>query len=191
MNREYSNYWWIYLVRGIFAILFGITTMIVPGASFTTLVVFFGTFMIADGVFSIMFSTSAKKAIKNKQWMLFVGITGIVAGILTLFNPFISAIILVCFFAFWSFFAGIMEMFRAVNLRQEKRKEAWYVMSGILSILVAILLFVNPLEGPVTLAMVFGMYAMVIGISLISLSIKLKKKFTVEKNENIIAGSSV
>lgn len=191
MDRAYSNYWWIYLLRGVFAILFGITTMILPAPTFTTLVVFFGTFMITDGVFSIMCTGSVKKAIKNQQWLLFAGITGIVAGVLTLFNPFISAIILVCFFACWSFFAGIREMIRTVSLRKEKRKETWYVISGILSIVVAILLFVNPLEGPTTLAIVFGVYAIVIGISLISFCVKLKKRFTLDRNSKIMARPSM
>jgi uncharacterized membrane protein HdeD (DUF308 family) len=132
----------------------------------------------------------AQKAIKISNGRLYSKSQELLPG-MTLFNPFISAIILVCFFACWSFSAGIREMIRAVSLRKEKRKEAWYVMSGILCILVAILLFVNPLEGPVALAIVFGVYAIVIGISLISLSIKLKKRFTINRNSNIMAQSSM
>jgi len=191
MNRAYSTYWWVYLVRGIFALLFGITTLILPGLVFATLTIFFGTFMIADGIFSIMFSISVKRPIRKKPWLFFMGATSIIAGSLMLFNPFISAITLVCFFAFWSFFAGIMEMIKAVSLRKEKRKEAWYVLSGILSVLVAVLLLVNPLSGAVTLAIIFGLYALVIGTSLISLSIRLKRRFTIDRQRNILAGSSV
>jgi uncharacterized membrane protein HdeD (DUF308 family) len=191
MNRAYSNYWWLYLVRGTFAILFGITTLILPAPAFATLVIFFGGFMIADGIFSIMFSVNVKKPVKNKPWLFFLGITGIIAGGLMLFNPFISAITLVCFFAFWSFFAGIMEMTRAVSLHKEKRKEAGYVILGILSILFAVLLLVNPFTRSITLAMVFGIYALGIGISLVSLSIKLRKQFGVERQRNMIAGPSI
>ena len=196
MNRVYSNYWWIYLLRGIFAILFGVTTLVLPPPAFGTLVIFFGTFMIADGTFSIMFSINGKKPIRGKQWLLFIGITGIIAGVLILFNPFISAITLVCFFGFWSFFAGIREMIKAVSLRKEKKKEAWYVTSGILSILVAVLLLINPLSGVVSLAIIFGLYAIVIGISLVSLAIKMKKQTegrvrNPSREGNIIAGSSV
>jgi uncharacterized membrane protein HdeD (DUF308 family) len=183
MNRAYSNFWWVYLLRGIFAILFGITTLVLPAAAFSALVIFFAMFMIADGIFAILFSLNAKKAIRSKPWILFMGITGLVAGALLLFNPFISAITLVCFFAFWSFFAGIMEMIRAVSMHKGKRKEAWYVASGILSILVAILLLMDPFSGAVSLGIIFGLYAVVIGISLISLSLKLKKQLGTEQPE--------
>ena len=196
MNRAYSNYWWIYLVRGIFAILFGITTLVLPPPAFGTLVIFFGTFMIADGTFSIMFSINGEKPIRNKQWLFFMGITGIIAGVLILFNPFISALTVVCFFGFWSFFAGIREMIKAVSLRKEKKKEAWYVTSGILSILVVVLLLINPLSGVVNLAIVFGLYALLIGVSLVSLAIKMRKQTEGRvskrnREENIIAGSSI
>jgi len=184
-------------VRGVFALLFGITTLVLPALAFATLVIFFGTFMIVDGIFSIMFSISVKRPIRKKPWLFFMGLTGIIAGGLMLFNPFISAITLICFFAFWSFFAGIMEMIKPVSLRKEKRKEALYVTSGILSILVAVLLLVNPLSGAVTFAIIFGLYALVTGISLISLSIRLRKQFDTERvrntkrERNIIAGSSM
>ena len=176
MNRAYSSYWWIYLIRGIFAIAFGITTLVLPRPAFSTLVIFFGTFMIVDGVFAVMFSISMNRPIRRKPWLFFMGVTGIIAGVLMLFNPYISAITLVCFFAFWSFFAGIMEMIRAVSMRKQKRKEGWYVISGILSVLVVILLVLDPLSGSVTLAMIFGAYALIIGLSLVSLAIRLKKK---------------
>lgn len=191
MNRHYSNYWWIYLARGIFAILFGIATLILAQPAFATLVIFFGSFMIIDGVLSIVTFDNAKRAIKNKQWLFFVGITGIAAGILTIFSPFISAIILVCFFTCWSFFAGIMDMMRALSLRKERRKEGWYVLSGIVCILVAILLFIKPHQGPIILAIIFTMYAFVTGISLISLAIRLRKHSSMDPERKIMARSSI
>ncbi|HLG39582.1 MAG TPA: DUF308 domain-containing protein [Chitinophagaceae bacterium] len=183
MNRDYSAYWWVYLMRGLFAIVYGATTIILPTPAFVTLVIFFGTFMVADGIFSIMFSFRANQIIKNRQWLFFLGISGVVAGTLTFFSPFIAAVTLVCLFAFWSFFAGIMEMVRAINLRKEKKKEVLYVASGIISILIAILLLADPRIGTVTLAVIFAIYALTIGLSLIFLSIRLKRKFTIKTKE--------
>jgi uncharacterized membrane protein HdeD (DUF308 family) len=176
MNRSYSNFWWVYFIRGIFAILFGITTFILPATAFSTLVVFFALFMIGDGSFSILFSLNTRRPIRNRPWLLFLGMTGIIAGALMLFNPFISAVTLISLFAFWSFFAGIIEMIRAMSAGTAKKREGWYVVSGILAVLVVVLLLTDPVSGNLSLGMIFGTYALLIGISLVSLSFKLRRQ---------------
>ena len=70
------------------------------------------------------------------------------------------------------------------------------LLSGILSILVAVLLLINPLSGVVSLAVIFGLYALLIGISLVSLAIKMRKQkegriSKSNREGNIIVGSSV
>ncbi len=183
MRHSYSEYWWVYMVRGIFAILFGAAALLSPVPVFATLIIFLGAFMILDGIFSVLVSINNNGSMKNRRWMLWLGITGIIVGSLTFFNPLIAAVALVSLFAFWSFVAGIIDMMGAITFRRHITGEGWYILSGILSIVAAILLLLNPMAGVFTLAVIFGVYAVGIGISLVILSIGLKKKMVSEKKK--------
>ena len=171
------------MVRGIFAILFGAAALLSPVPVFATLIIFLGAFMILDGIFSVLVSVNNNGVIKNRRWMLWLGITGIIVGSLTFFNPLVAAVALVSLFAFWSFAAGIIDMMGAISFRKQITGEGWYILSGILSIVAAILLLLNPMAGVFTLAVIFGVYAAGIGISLVILSIGLKKKMVSEKKK--------
>ena len=46
--------WWVLLIRGIAAMLFGIATFLVPGISLVALVALFGAYAFVDGVLAIV-----------------------------------------------------------------------------------------------------------------------------------------
>ncbi len=54
----YSNFlernWWLLVVRGVTAILFGITAFTWPGLTVAILVVMFGAYVLMDGIFGIV-----------------------------------------------------------------------------------------------------------------------------------------
>ena len=46
--------WWALALRGLVAVLFGLFTLLVPGVTFVTLVLLFGAYALADGVFNLI-----------------------------------------------------------------------------------------------------------------------------------------
>ena len=48
-----ARYWWLILLRGIVAIVFGIFAFIWPGLTLVTLVLFWGAFTLIDGVLAL------------------------------------------------------------------------------------------------------------------------------------------
>ena len=49
-----SRYWWAIALRGVFAMLFGLLTFIIPGITLLTLVLLFGAYVLLDGIFDIV-----------------------------------------------------------------------------------------------------------------------------------------
>jgi uncharacterized membrane protein HdeD (DUF308 family) len=175
MAHTESNYWWLFLIRGIFALLFGVLALLMPGITFATLVIFFGAFMLVNGVFTIITAISRRKTAKGWGWLVAFGILGILAGIITFYNPFAAALGLVYLFASWALISGTIEIILAIRLRKEIKGEGWYIAEGIITFLFGILLLINPLAGVFTLTILFGIYALIMGFSLIALSFRVKK----------------
>jgi uncharacterized membrane protein HdeD (DUF308 family) len=78
----------------------------------------------------------------------------------------------------------------AIQLRKEIEGEGWLILSGILSILFGIIVFAQPGIGIATLMMIISIFAILVGILLIVLSLKLRKsgKLIGEKAEAVKAG---
>ena len=50
--------WWALALRGLVAILFGLLTFLLPGITLVTLVLLFGAYALADGVFNVIVSSA-------------------------------------------------------------------------------------------------------------------------------------
>jgi hypothetical protein len=62
MLHALAKCWWLLLLRGIAAVLFGLLAFIWPGLTLVTLVLLYGAFALIDGVISLVaaFTGSAK-----------------------------------------------------------------------------------------------------------------------------------
>ena len=91
MLHTLATNWWALALRGLVAVLFGLLTFLLPGITLVTLVLLFGAYALADGIFNVI----AFFRVASHQWALLVeGVIGIIAGIVTFALPAITAIVL-------------------------------------------------------------------------------------------------
>ncbi len=50
MSALLAQNWWAIALRGVFAIIFGIVALLMPGATMLALVLLFAAYMLVDGV---------------------------------------------------------------------------------------------------------------------------------------------
>ena len=168
--------WWLVLLRGIAAILFGILAFICPGLTLLTLTFLRGAFALADGALSLWAGISGKGgAIAPRWWLAVVGIAGIIAGLLAFFWPGTTALVLLMFIAIWSIVIGVLEIWGAIQLRKEIEGEWWLILGGLVSIAFGVLLLVRPGAGALALVWTIAWFSMFMGVIFIGLSFRLKK----------------
>lgn len=167
--------WWHFLVRGLVAIAFGVLAIAWPGAMLVTLVILFGAFVLADGLLAIVTGIATAKSADRWWAMLLAGIAGVVVGVLTFIWPGMTALVLLYLIAAWSLTRGVLEIAAAIRLRKVVRGEWVLVLSGILSILLAAVLFVFPGAGALGMIWVIGAYAIADGALLGILGFRLLK----------------
>jgi uncharacterized membrane protein HdeD (DUF308 family) len=166
--------WWAVLIRGIVAILLGIFTLVMPGITLVALVFLFGGYALVDGVASIAGAVRAAEAHERWGALLFAGLTGIAAALVTVMWPAITALALVYIIAAWALLTGIFQIAAAMRLRQYVSGEWLLVLTGIVSILFGVLIIMAPLAGALVIAFWLGAYAMIAGVLLVGLAFRLR-----------------
>ncbi len=170
-----SRNWWVFLVRGLLAILFGGASWFFPAAAFMSLVLVFGAFALVDGVFAVISAFTSNARSENWWWLILEGSVGILIGVLTLFQPAAMGAAWLYLIAAWAIVTGILEIVTAIRLRQVITGEFWLALGGVFSILFGILIGLNPQSGVVAVGVIIGIYALVFGITFVMLALRLRK----------------
>lgn len=168
-----DNWGWI-LLRGICAIIFGLLTFAWPGLTLLTLVMFYGAFALVDGGAALVAAVT-KGAPAPRWWLALVGVIGIGAGLVTLFHPAITGIVLLYFIAGWSIAMGVLQIIGAISLRKEIEDEWLLIASGVLSVAFGILLMLYPAAGALSMALMIGIFAIINGGVLVAFAMRLRK----------------
>jgi uncharacterized membrane protein HdeD (DUF308 family) len=172
MAAYMSRNWWMLVVRGLAAIIFGLLAFVWPGITIAVLVLFFGAYVLWDGIFALI---GGIKAEGNRRWPLVLeGILGIVAGAATFIWPGAATLVLILIMAGWALGTGIFEIISAIRLREEIEGEWLLLISGILSVLLGIGLAIRPAAGALVVTWMIGAYAIVFGILFLILGFRLR-----------------
>ena len=118
--------WWVFAVRGIAAIVFGVLAFIWPEATLTVLVFLFGAYVLVDGVSLLIALARGDAVARRHAWAVgIMGVLGIVAGVVTFVWPGLTALSLLYLVAFWAIATGAFQVIAAIALRRELDGEFW------------------------------------------------------------------
>jgi uncharacterized membrane protein HdeD (DUF308 family) len=174
MVHALAKNWWLILLRGIAAVIFGVLTFAWPGVTLLTLVLLYGAFALVDGALALVAAIMGGQP-APRWWLALVGLLGLVAGLITLALPGITAVILLYCIAFWAIAIGVMQIVGAIRLRKEIDNEWMLIASGVISVLFGLVMILSPGAGALGLLFVIGVYAVIHGIMLITLAFRLRR----------------
>jgi uncharacterized membrane protein HdeD (DUF308 family) len=168
--------WWLFTLRGVLGIIFGILALIFPGPTILSLVLLFSAYMLVDGIFGII---SAVRAIRRKEdrWglLIFEGLLDIATGAVAFLWPGLTVVAFVWLIAAWAIVSGGLMTAAGFRLNIEHGRW-WLVLGGLLSLAYGVLLIITPLIGAVVLTWWLGAYALVFGVALVIFSLKLRSR---------------
>jgi uncharacterized membrane protein HdeD (DUF308 family) len=164
--------WWIVLIEGIFALLFGIFLIAEPVITSVFLVTVLGFYWLIRGIFSLIQIFIGNTGI-HWGWLLFGGILGILAGLVVLRHPLYATIlvgsVLVIIVAIDGIIMGI------VGLVQAFSGAGWGAgILGVLSIIIGAILLANVWAATAVLPYVLAAFMIVGGIAAIVFSFRLR-----------------
>jgi len=166
--------WWLLLLRGLAAILFGVLALGWPGLTLLTLVLLYGAYVLTDGVIAIIAAITGN-APGGRWWLAIAGLLGIAVGALTFMLPGMTALVLLFTMGGWAVAIGVLQIVGAIRLRKEIDNEWFLILSGAISVLFGLGIVANPGAGALAIVWVIGTYAIIAGVLYIGLAFRLKK----------------
>ena len=159
--------WWVLLLRGIVALLFGVIALANVGATALALFLWFIIFTITDGLFTIVMAIANHKEGGLRGIEIFWGVIYIAIGLAALLWPQLTAMILLYLIALRALIGGLAEIIVAVKAPPHTRQEWLMVLGGVVSLIFGLLMVFQPVQLGLALLWVIGCWAVALGLILI------------------------
>jgi uncharacterized membrane protein HdeD (DUF308 family) len=167
--------WWVIAIRGVAAIAFGVLAIAWPQLTIVTLVFLFGAYALIDGVSSLIAVIRGDPQTRGRGlWFALIGVVGILVGIYAFVFPGLTTIALLYVVAAWAIVTGILQVLAAIWLRREIEGEWLLALGGILSVVFGLLLVIAPGAGIMSLLFVVAIWAIIFGVSLLGLALRMR-----------------
>jgi len=159
-------------VEGVIALIIGFLILFWPPAVVSITIVV-GAFAFVWGIFALV---SSIKADKGRRWVLILeGVCGIIFGLIILFWPGISTLVILWLIMIWLVVIGIFKIVGGFMLPKGDASKGLLIVNGFLALIIGVLLLCLPLlEGLLTMAILIAFFGIFSGITLISLAFVAK-----------------
>jgi uncharacterized membrane protein HdeD (DUF308 family) len=168
------SHWWLFLIRGILALAFGVACLVFPIAALWVIALLFGVYAFVDGIVAVVASIRMNHAGGRWGWLLLEGILGILAGLVVFAYPGLAALTLALLLGAWAIVTGVLAIASAFSARRHVPNEWLWVLSGVVSLIFGIAIFWSPAFGLFALVWMVAFYAILAGIFLIGFSFRLR-----------------
>jgi uncharacterized membrane protein HdeD (DUF308 family) len=165
--------WWVFLIGGVAAVIFGLLAFSQPVAAWFLIATFFAASILVDGAVNLWGAVQNRN--KDGWWvMLLIGALGVLVGGYALLNPLVSMAAFVYLVALQAILFGVFAIMLGYKVRAATERE-WilYAMGG-LSVVFGILVFVNPVAGGLSVVWVIASWAIVTGVLKVWFAFKVK-----------------
>jgi uncharacterized membrane protein HdeD (DUF308 family) len=168
--------WWVFVLRGAAALIFGLLALAWPGITLLFLVALFAAYALISGGAALVGAIRNRSDDRHWWIVLLLGLASVAAGVLAIFMPALTALALVLLMGANAVVNGVLEIILAVRLRRHLRGEWLLGLAGVLSTVFGVLVLLFPGTGALALVWVIAVWAMAIGILLIAAGFSLRKR---------------
>lgn len=174
--KKAVKYWWVSLIVGILALIVGFWAIAAPLSTIGILTIFFIASLMISGLSDIFFSISNRKNLDGWGWTLTIGIISLVFSFILLSRPIESMLVLIALAGFWVMFVSIMSISGSVEMQRAGMKDwGWLLAFGILGVILAFILIVNPLFASSFIIGLFSISMIFYGAVRIYYAFKMRK----------------
>ena len=174
MSSKSLTNWWLLTLNGIIAIVYGIIAVIVPETTVLTIVMYFGIVILIIGLAMLWGAIKNIKAKLPYAADLISSLVTIIVGVLLTFYTSKSLTIFVMIIGVWAILVAIVQFYLATRPDFIPSEKNTFWINGAIALIFGIILFFNPFAIANILVVISGILAFIIGVILISMSVRLR-----------------
>ena len=175
MSALLAQNWWAIALRGVFAIIFGIIALLMPGAAMLALVLLFAAYLLVDGIFAIIAAVRAARRQERWGWLIFEGLVDLVTGGIAAVWPLITIVAFALLMGAWAIVTGALLLGASYRLNIPHGR--WLMaLAGAISVIWGVLLIIWPLIGALVLTWWMAAYALIFGVAMLVLAFRLRSR---------------
>jgi uncharacterized membrane protein HdeD (DUF308 family) len=162
------------ILLGILAVIVGIIAFAWPGVTVYALVILFAVYAFIDAGLEAARAFSSRTAGPVFGHLL-LGLISLAAGVIALVWPAPTALVLVLVIGIWAVAGGVTEIVNGFRSGETAGTRAMFILTGLVSVAFGVLLFARPGIGAITLALLFGLFSLIYGLTRITLGVQLRQ----------------
>jgi uncharacterized membrane protein HdeD (DUF308 family) len=158
---------------GVLAVIAGIIALAWPGVTVLVLVILFAVYAFSAAFMqgTRAFSSDGFGPVLGH---LLLAVVDIAAGVAALAWPAPTVLALVYVVGFWAIFGGAAEFFTAFAAGETAGTRTLFLLGGLVSVAFGVVLLARPGVGALTLALLYGFFALSYGVTQISMGVHLR-----------------
>ena len=171
MMQDVADHWGLAVVMGVASIVLGILAIFYPGATIVTVAIFFAAWLFVSGIFEVFTSFTRDGDTGSRVLHAIIGVLSIIVGWALLRTPFQSVEVFIFVLGIFWLVQGVMTFVAAFGTKQGRN---WRILSGLLGIIAGVIILTYPISSAVTLALVGGIWLVILGITQVIAGFQLR-----------------
>lgn len=166
------------IISGVLMVVTGAFCLMNPGQTFLSLAFVVGLVMVLNGLIhglAYFIGRGLHNRGDNNGWILTDALITLLLGILILCNQLVADTAIPMVFGIWMQVAGILRIEAATRIDKQRKLSNFRttMITGILTVLVGLFGFINPLVQWMTTAVLVGIFLVMQGVNVIELGIHM------------------
>jgi uncharacterized membrane protein HdeD (DUF308 family) len=161
MMQDIADHWGLLVVMGVASIVLGLLAIVYPGATIVTVAIFFAAWLFVSGIFEVVTSFTRDGDTGSRVLHAIIGVLSVIVGFALLRTPFQSVEVFIFVLGIFWLVQGIMTFVAAFSTKIGRN---WRIFSGLLGILAGIIILTYPISSAVTLALIGGIWLIILGV---------------------------
>lgn len=170
--------WKSTLVSGILSLILGVLVLAWPGISILVAAIWFGVYLLITGIAQVVFAFSLHVTAGSRILLFISGAASLILAVLAFrhfgTDPRTAILLLAIWIGVGFIFRGVATTVSAIS-DPTLPGRGWSIFVGVISLLAGIVVIAYPFDSIITLAIVVGVWFVVIGVFEIVSSFGIRK----------------
>ena len=169
-----AHLWKTALISGVLAVVLGVCVLVWPAITIVVAAIFFGAYLLISGIWQVVFAFSLHVSAGGRELLFFRGAAALILAVLCFRSLQNSILLLAIWIGIGFIFRGVATAVSAIS-DPTLPGRGWAIVIGVISLIAGVVMLGSPFASLATLALVVGIWLVVLGVFEIASAIGLRK----------------